>query len=109
MSFKHVKIEFSININGHNRDTEYQKQKAIESLQLAIDHIKQNGIKRYLEFDEDGMIPLRIATYSRPYAYPSGTFNSFRRLVRNGYETFDTSTKEGRLIYKDAYYKHRKS
>lgn len=99
MSFKHIRIEFSIDIDEHKRDTKYQQQKAKESLELAIKHIKENGLKRTMQFDDNGMIPLWMSVYTRPYAYCSSTYNSIKRFA--GY--IDTATKENRLIYKNAY------
>jgi len=101
MSFKHIRIEFAIDIDGHKRDLQYQQEKAIESLENAIKHIKENGLKRTLEFDDDAMIKLWMSAYTRQYAFPTSSFKTIRHLVvREG-----SSTKEDRMRYKVAYEK----
>ena len=100
MSFKHIRIEFSIDIEEHKRDLQYQQAKAIESLEKAIKHIKENGLKRTLQFDDDAMIDLWLVAYTRQYAFPTSSFKAIRNLVKG----FDTSvTKADRMRYKEAY------
>lgn len=103
MSFKHIRLEFAIDIEEHKRDIQYQKQKAIESLEKAIKHIKENGLKRTLSFDDEGMADLWFNAYTRNYAYPTSCFKTIRHLV----EKEGSATKEERLRYKVAYEKEK--
>lgn len=97
MSFKHIRIEFSIDIEDHKRDVKYQEQKAIESLEMAIKHIKKNGLHRTVSFDDDGIVNLWLNAYRRSYAYCTSTYKSLKHPAG----VINSTSRENRLKFKE--------